>query len=229
MHVAQHTLVPGSLSLGTLALACALAGTLFPFAGCRSAAAPPPAQRADYTQTLDKYYQGRPLCLWDEPVKFPVENATAEQAEDLGLDGLEDAGLVQAKGRGNHGARTYVLTPEGKSALNPDVFMPGAGNFCYGMRKIVSIDKARRNSSTTELVDFHYSVANPAAWAREHSIQTAFPNVAAELAGPHEAEVTLLDTTAGWEVSGAPSATIPRPTRHGSAVERVLHPKKRAG
>ena len=187
---------------------------------------PPPAQRADYTQTLNKYYEGRPMCLWDEPLKFPIENATPQQADDLGLDGLVDAGLLQAKGRGAHGVRTYVLTPEGKSALNPDIFKPGAGNFCYGSRKVTSVDKASRNSSTTELVDYHYKVTQPAAWAFESSIQNAFPEVVAELAGPHAAEATLLDTTAGWEISGTPSTTSPRPARSHASLAKVLHLKK---
>ena len=229
MTVARSPSARNPLSLTGIVLACGFTGALATLSGCKGASAPPPAQRADYTQTLDKYYEGRPMCLWEESVKFPVENATPEQVEDLGLDGLADAGLLQSKGRGAHGLRTYILTPEGRSALNKDVITPGAGNFCYGRRKVLSIDKARRNSSTTELVDFHFSVPDPASWAKENSIQSAFPNVAAELAGPHEAEVTLLDTTAGWEVSGTPSTTIPRPARHGSSLARVLHLKKRNG
>ena len=42
-------------------------------------APPPPAQRADYSQTLNKYYEGRPMCLWQETIKFPVEAATPDQ------------------------------------------------------------------------------------------------------------------------------------------------------
>jgi hypothetical protein len=179
---------------------------------------------------MNKYYEGRPMCLWDQPLKLPVVNATREQVDNLGLDGLADAGLLQVKGRGARGTKTYVLTPEGKSALNPDIFTPGAGNFCYGRRTVVSVDKAQRNSSTTELVSYQYKVTSPAAWATERSIQDAFPEVADELAGPHAAEVTLLDTTSGWEVSGIPSTVVPRPSRsHGSSLARVLHLKKKSG
>ena len=217
------------MQAGPLSIFACTAVLTAALAGCKSASAPPPAQRADYTQTLNKYYEGRPMCLWEESVQFPIENATPEQAEDLGLRGLADAGLIQAKGRGAHGVRTYVLTPEGKSAFNPDVITPGAGNFCYGRRKVVSVESARRNSSTTELVEFHYKVTEPAAWATENSIQNAFPQVAAELAAVHQAEVTLLDTTAGWEVSGSPSVVIPRPRQHGSTLARVFHAKKKSG
>lgn len=214
---------------GTTRIVACSAVALLWLAGCKQSP-PPPAQRADYTQTLNKYYEGRPMCLWDEPVKFPIRDASPETADDLGLDGLVDAGLLSAKGKRSRGARTYDLTPEGRSALNPDVFHAGAGNFCYGRRKIISIDSAKRNSSTTELVDYHFRVTEPASWAMESSIQNAFPQVAAELSGPHAGQVTLLDTTAGWEVSGTPSTVIPRPARtRGSSLARALHLKKKSG
>ncbi|MDP9039404.1 MAG: hypothetical protein M3O02_09045 [Acidobacteriota bacterium] len=215
---------------GAWLLAAGGATGLLWLVGCSKVAAPPPAVRADYTQTLNKYYEGRPLCLWDQPVKFPVVNATPETVEDLGLDGLADAGLVATRGGRRGRATTYDLTPEGRSALNPDVFHPGAGNFCYGRRKVVSIDRAKRNSSTTELVDYQFEVADPAAWASEASIQNVFPQVVGELSGPHAAQVTLLDTTDGWEISGAPSSVAPRaPRSHGSTLARVLHLRKKSG
>jgi hypothetical protein len=195
--------------------------------GCK-AAAPPPQERYDYSVTLDKYYEGRPMCLWQEAVKFPIQ-ATAEKINQLGLAGLANAGLLVAKSAGR-GAKSFDLTPEGRSALFLDVFTPGAGNFCYGRRKVVSIDGARRNSSTTELVDYHYGVVEPAAWAKELSIESTFPEVAAELAGPHAGEATLLDTTGGWEISGAPAAIgLPATHPHASALAKaksLLHLRK---
>jgi hypothetical protein len=201
-------------------------GALLLIAGCRSASVPPPAQRVDYQQTLDKYYEGRPVCLWDQTLSFPVEDATSQRVDDLGLDGLEDAGLLISRRGSKRGTRTYALTPEGKSALDRDVLHPGSGNFCYGRRQVISVDKARRNSSTTELVDFHYAVRQPAAWAGESSIQSAFPEVVQELAGPHTAEATLLDTTGGWEISGTPSVVVPRP--HRTVLAKLLHPHRRS-
>lgn len=219
------------MSRATAAAVLGLAASLsFVLAGCRSASVPPPAQRASYEQVLNKYYEGRPLCVWDQSVKFPVADATRDTADDLGLDGLEDAGLVASKPGSKRGTRTYLLTPEGKSALDPDVLNPGAGNFCYGRREVVSVEKARRNSSTTELVDYTYAIRKPASWAAESSIQAAFPQIAPELAGPHTAEVTLLDTTDGWQLSGNPSVVEPRPARQRRAVlAKLLHPRRRSG
>jgi hypothetical protein len=198
------------------------------FAGCKPPA-PPPAQQADYSQTLNKYYEGRPMCLWQETVKFPIEAAEPDEIAELGLSGLVNAGLLVAKPAGK-GSKTFDLTPEGRTALDPDVFNPGAGNFCYGRRKVVSIDSARRNSSTTELVDYHYSVKQPAAWAAELSVQSAFPQVAAELSGPHMAQATLLDTVDGWEISGTPATIVPPPAHPRTSTlakaADMLHLKK---
>jgi hypothetical protein len=201
--------------------------------GCK-AAPPPPEQRADYSQTLNKYYEGRPMCLWQETVKFPIEAATPEQIDQLGLAGLANAGLLVAKPVGKNksdGLKSFDLSPEGRTALTPDVFNPGAGNFCYGRRKVVSIDAARRNSSTTELVDYHYGILQPNAWATEISIQSAFPQVGPELSGTHVAQATLLDTTDGWEISGTPATIVPITTaRQPSTLAKaksLLHLKKK--
>jgi hypothetical protein len=192
-----------------LRIVIAAASTAIFLAGCNSA--PPAITRADYTATLNKYYEGRPMCLWPETVKFPAEDVTSDEATERGFAALVDAGLLIRKPAGKHapkGSSTFDLTPEGRSALDPDISDPGAGNFCYGRRKITSIDRDRQNSHTTELIDFHYALPDPAAWSKEHSIETAFPQVVSEISSPHKAQVTLLDTTDGWEVSGTP-AEIP--------------------
>lgn len=198
-------------------------------AGCNNTT-PAPADRADYAATLNRYYEGRPACLWPDTVKFPLEDATADEIDERGLWALVDAGLLVRKpaGRGApKGSYTFDLSPEGRSALDPDIANPGAGNFCYGRRTVTSVDRAEQNSASTELVDFHYSLPHPAAWAEEHTIQQAFPQVVSELSGTHQAEATLLDTTEGWEVSGAPATVNPLTTApRNSALARarsILH------
>jgi hypothetical protein len=183
---------------------------LLPIAGCNTA--PPPAERADYATTLDKFYQGRPACVWPDTVKFPVEDATPDDIDERGFAALADAGLLIRKPASKgapQGSYTYDLSPEGRSAIDPDIANPGAGNFCYGRRTVTSIDGASQNSRSTELIDFRYSVTQPAAWAKEDAIERAFPQVVSELAGTHKAEATLLDTTDGWEVSGTPAIITP--------------------
>jgi hypothetical protein len=209
---------------GLIRAAAAIAACVDLLGGCKPPA-PPPADRADYAQSLNRYYEGHPMCLWPDSVRFPVEDALPGEIDERGFDALTDAGFLvrkQASRGAPSGSATFDLSPEGRSALNPDIFDRGAGNFCYGRRKVVSIDSARENSTITDLVDYHFAVADPAAWAREDTIQTAFPQVVSELASPHRAEATLLDTTDGWEVSGTPATIVPVVTEpHNSSLAKA--------
>jgi hypothetical protein len=221
----ESVMIVSRLSRAVLAAVVSGAGIMI-VAGCSNA--PPPAERADYSQTLNRYYEGRPMCLWPDSVKFPVEDATPDQAAGRGFVALTNAGLLARKPAAKgapKGSYTFDLTPEGRSAMEPDVFNKGAGNFCYGHRKVSSIDGARQNSRSTELVDYHYNVAQPAAWALEYSIQKAFPQVVGELQGSHKAEATLLDTTDGWQISGTPAIILPvtaEPPASGLAKAKAL-------
>jgi hypothetical protein len=179
--------------------------------GCKPPV-PPAADSADYAQSLNRYYEARPMCLWPDSIQFPAADVSPDEIDERGYEALTGAGLLvrtSASRGAPAGSFTFDLSPEGRSALNRDVLNPGAGNFCYGRRKVVSIDSARKNSPTTEIVDYHYAVAAPASWAREDPIQTAFPQIVPELASPHQAKATLLDTTEGWEVSGTPANISP--------------------
>jgi hypothetical protein len=198
-------------------------------AGCSNA--PSPQQRTDYAQSLNRYYEGRPMCLWSDTVKFPVEDASPDQIQQRGFEALVSSGLLvrkQASKGAPRGSYTYDLSPEGRSAIELDVFNKGAGNFCYGRRKVTSIDAARRNSPSTDLVQYQYSLSQPAAWASEYAIQRTFPKIVAELSGPHKAEATLLDTTDGWQVSGNPATLGPAGARRNSEVARATPAPNRA-
>jgi hypothetical protein len=202
-------------------------------AGCSNA--PKPQEKADYSQTLNRYYEGRPVCIWSDSVSFPIENASPDQIHDFGLNALVDAGLLTRKRAHKPSAAgpyTYDLSPEGRSALDADIDSKDTGNFCFGRRKVITVDSARQNSLSTEIVDFHYRVEQPASWATEHSIESAFPQVSTELSGPHKAEVTLLDTTDGWEVSGTPATIVPptgAPRQSTLAkAKTILHLKRQA-
>jgi hypothetical protein len=168
--------------------------------GCSSA--PAPKDRADFTRSLNRYYEGRPMCVWPEQVSFPVQNPTPDEVRDRRYDALVSAGLLARRQ-----ARTgviYELTSAGRAAFDYDIADKSTGNFCYGRRKVASIDSARQGSRTTELVDYQYVIAEPAAWARNPVIQSAFRQIASELSGAHAATATLLNTTTGWEVAEQP-------------------------
>jgi len=168
--------------------------------GCSSA--PAPKDRADFTKSLNRYFQGRPMCVWTDQVSFPVQNPTADQAKDRGYEALVSAGLLTRKHTGN--AVVYELTAAGRDAFDHDILDKSTGNFCYGRRKVTAIDSASQSSRVSELVEYHYTVAEPPEWARNAAVQAAFPQIRADLAGPHSATATLLNTTAGWEVSERP-------------------------
>ena len=191
--------------------------SLLMLAGCSTA--PKPEERAGYVQSLNKYFEGRPMCLWPEPVKFPA-NVTAGQADDRGFDALVDAGLLTRRRSGGD-SYMFELTQQGRSALDPDPLNKGAGNFCYGRRKIVSIDNARQNSRTTELVEFRYAVQQPAAWVKQTAIGRAFPQVMSELTTQHKAHATLLNTTDGWQVKDQPATVGPKQPQRPSTLAKA--------
>ena len=173
------------------------------FTGCSSA--PAPKDRADFTKSLNRYFEGRPMCVWTDQVSFPVQNPTADEVKDRGYDALVSAGLLARK-RARSGL-VYELTAAGRDAFDHDILDKSTGNFCYGRRKVAGIDSASPNSRASELVEYHYTVVDPPAWARNADVQAQFPQIANELGGSHTASATLLNTTTGWEVSERPLPT----------------------
>jgi hypothetical protein len=199
---------------GAMRAVIAACATLALLAGCSQA--PPQKELSAYSHTLNKFYDGRPVCIWPDSVEFPVLNATPDQIGERGCEALTYAGLLVRKRAAKGapaGSYSYYLSPEGRSAIDPDINDKDAGNFCYGRRRVAGIDDARENTPTTEVVDYSYTVANPASWATEHAIQSAFPQVASELSGPHKAEAILLDTTDGWQLTAIPSTVVPTATQ----------------
>jgi hypothetical protein len=170
------------------------------FTGCSST--PAPQEGAAYAKSLNRYYQGRPMCVWSDQVSFPVQNPAAQEVKDRGYDALISAGLLAQKAQA--GATAYELTVAGRAAFDRDIVNKSAGNFCYGRRKVTSITSARHDSPATELVEYQYTVSDAPAWARNSALQAAFPQIATDLSGPHAAQATLLNTTDGWQVAERP-------------------------
>ncbi|HTH52709.1 MAG TPA: hypothetical protein VL495_02085 [Edaphobacter sp.] len=194
--------------------AAALAVTLSFSAGCNKHVDNTP----HYIEAINNYYAGHPACLWDDDMKFPVQANTSDASKTAPYDALVDQGLLvrttdekKVMIIASKQVNNYDLSEKGRAAWVADPDRPGFGNFCYGHRKVSGIDSAtptdgQRGSSTT--VAYHYTIADPAAWATAQETQTAYPKIQQDLSGPHSATAVLLSTDEGWKVA-RPSTTAP--------------------
>jgi len=170
----------------------------------------------NFRNAIDAYYSAHPACLWSEPVKFPVQADTSDSSKTAGYDALVDQGLLvrtTAEKKkmiiASKQVNNYDLSDKGRSAWTADVNQPGYGNFCYGHRKVSSIDSSTPTSSAvgaTTQVTYHYTLTDPPAWASAAETQNAYPRLRAELAGPQTGQATLTNTNNGWQLSSARSA-----------------------
>ncbi len=118
----------------------------------------------------------------------------------------------------------YDLSDKGRGAWTADTTQPGYGNFCYGHRKVSTIDSATPTSDqpgATTQVSYHYSFSDAPAWATAPETQNAFPSVRTNLAGPVADTATLTNTTNGWAVTGAPHTTSHGPVTPADAT--IVH------
>lgn len=182
-------------------------------AGCKKTAPSTP----NYAGAINAYYQAHPVCLWQEEKKFPVQAATSDDAKTQGYDALVDQGLLTRTTSEkkiiiiSRQENNYDLSPQGHSAWTADASQPGYGNFCFGHRKVASIDSATPSSDqpgATVTVNYHYTLADVPAWASAQETQTAFPHLQAALSGPQTAAATLTNTQQGWQVTGGAGAPV---------------------
>jgi hypothetical protein len=188
--------------------ALALCGATLLFAGCNKQDDTKP----NYQAAINDYYKARPVCLWQDTKKFPVQAATADDVKTQGYDALTDAGLL-ARTTGekkvfiiaSKQVNNYDLSPQGRSAWTPDTSQPGYGNFCYGHRAVDSIDSftAGVNGSglKTATVNYHYSLADVPGWAKSEEVKTAFPSVGSTLAQSQPAQDSLVMNGTMWQVT----------------------------
>ena len=195
-----------------LAGSIALATTLALTTGCNNKKTP---TTPNYADTINAYYQAHPACLWQDEKKFPVQAATSDDAKTQGYDALVDQGLLTrttsekkiiiiSKQQNN-----YDLSDKGRSAWTADPSQPGFGNFCYGHRKVATVDSNSPTSDqpgATTTVNYHYTLTDVPAWASAPETQTAFPQLAAANT-PAAATATLTNTQQGWQVSSAGGST----------------------
>jgi hypothetical protein len=170
----------------------------------------------NFTSAIDAYYSAHPACLWSDPIKFPVQADTSDASKTSGYDALVDQGLLvrtTAEKKkliiASKQVNNYDLSDKGRSAWTADVNQPGYGNFCYGHRKLSSIDSSTPTTSAvgaTTQVAYHYTLTDVPAWASAAETQNAYAQVRSDLAAPQTGQATLTNTSNGWQVSSARTA-----------------------
>jgi hypothetical protein len=172
----------------------------------------------NFTTAINNYYSAHPACLWADPIKFPVQADTSDTSKTSGYDALVDQGLLvrtTAEKKkfiiASKQVTNYDLSDKGRSSWTADVDQPGFGNFCYGHRKVSSIDNSTPTTSAvgaTTQVNYHYTLTDTAGWASAAETQNAYPQLHSDLAGPQNGRATLTNTSNGWQVSSPGSANI---------------------
>lgn len=196
---------PGAVR-ATSVIAVALVASL----GCNKKA----DNTVNYTSAITTYYSSRPACLFDSPKQFPAQADTSGSGKTSQFDALVDQGLLARTTAekkvfivASKQVNNYDLSDKGRSAWTADAQQPGYGNFCYGHRKVSSIDSATpadSNPGSTTQVDYHYTIDGVPAWAKAEETQNTFPQLRTDLASPQAAQATLTNTANGWQLTSAP-------------------------
>jgi hypothetical protein len=185
-----------------------LCGAALLFAGCDKQ----DNSKANYQSAINDYYKARPLCLWQNTKKFPVQAATSDDAKTEGYDALTDANLLSRTTAekkvfivASKQVNNYDLSAQGRSAWTADTSQPGYGNFCYGHRSVDSIDSFTAGvngaGAKTATVNYHYSLADVPGWAKSEEVETAFPAVGSALAHSQAAQDSLVMNGTMWQVT----------------------------
>jgi hypothetical protein len=165
----------------------------------------------NFTNAINTYYNTHPACLWKTSTQFPTQVTTSDTDKTAPYDALADQGLLvrtTAEKKvmiiASKQVTNYDLSEKGRAAWTPDTAQPGFGNFCYGHRKVTAIDSSTPTTDqpgATTQVSYRYSFSDAPAWATAAETQNAYPDVRANLSGPHTGQATLTNTSNGWAVS----------------------------
>jgi len=175
--------------------ACALlAAILVLGGGCSSANKP---TNANFTTTLNTWYQDHNDCLFPHGHTFPYEVAPGDSVKEdkKEMDSLTDAGmLTRLEDRDMHVDR-YTLNAAGNR------FAP---RFCYGHRQVTGIESftppAPHNGFTETTVTYQYTMMDVPMWANTDGVKAAFPQLAKSLGATPTDQATLATVGAGWQV-----------------------------
>jgi hypothetical protein len=165
----------------------------------------------NFTNAINTYYAAHPACLWSEPKKFPVQEETSDTVKTGGYDALVDQGLLVRTTAEKKKmivvtkqVNNYDISDNGRTAWIADPQQPGFGNFCYGHRKVTTIDRSTPTSDAvgaTTNINYHYTLTDPPTWASAPETQTAYPQIRTDLADSKSGAATLTNTNSGWVVS----------------------------
>jgi hypothetical protein len=183
----------------------------------------------NYTSAINTYYTAHPSCLWSTSQQFPTQAETSDQSKTMPYDALVDQGLLVRTTAEKKKlivitkqVNNYDLSDKGRAAWTADTTQPGFGNFCYGHRKVSSIDSSTPTTDAagaTTTINYHYTPSDVPTWASAAETQTAFPQIHADIAGPQAAVATLTNTSNGWQVSNVPNSSHPATSADGKIVE----------
>jgi hypothetical protein len=168
----------------------------------------------NYTSAINTYYSAHPACLFAQPKQFPAQVDTSDTSKTAPMDALVDQGLLVRSSAekkvliiASKQVTNYDLSSNGRSAWTADTTQPGFGNFCYGHRKVSTIDTTTPTISdpgATTQVGYHYTLDGVPSWAQAPETKNAYPAVSADLSGPQAATATLTNTSNGWQLTSAP-------------------------
>ena len=197
-----------------VALAC---GSMLVVAGCNRTA----DNKPNFKTAINNYYLTRPACLWSSSKQFPMQVDTKDNPNTAEYDALFDQGLLTRTTAEkkklivlSKQVTNYDLSANGRSAWAADTQQPGYGNFCYGHWEVSSIDNSTPTTDkpgATTTVNYHATLAGAPAWASAAEMQSAYPELKANLAGPVAAVATLTDFDKGWAVTTGPPNSSSHP------------------
>ena len=193
-------------------VAFSVSALAFVMTACKKTATVAP----NYAGAIDTYYAAHPLCVWPTPQQFPVQVAHSDQDKTRQFDALVDQGLLTRTSAEkkiiivSKQMNNYDISEKGRSAWTADPSQPGYGNFCYGHRKVASIDSNTPTSDqpgATTTVNYHYTIDGVPDWAEAPETKIAFPAIQFALSGPKPTTAMLTNTPQGWQLTKTGNST----------------------
>jgi hypothetical protein len=172
------------------------------------------ANAGHFEQALQHYYDGHPECA-ALPIDFALGTPVGIDGSWRGqADAMVRAGLLSAvpsKGELTASAVSapvsvqYALTTAGVQAIRKgaDSFLGGM-TLCYAQRRITKVASftvpAEVLGTTASRVSYGYELGDIAAWAKDSTLQDAFPSIKAALAAPNRSDTDgMVLTDKGWQ------------------------------